>query len=89
LTLAHQLIVSEFALQAPATRDQQLAFLNSAMSFLDGASYVTYVSKTCLLNEMRLSHVHAIVRCLWRVVPHFDLCEYGRWRGWDRIESVQ
>ncbi|KAF8601605.1 hypothetical protein BDV93DRAFT_607944 [Ceratobasidium sp. AG-I] len=38
---SYQLVVSEFALQAPATRDQQVAFLKSAMSFLDGASYVT------------------------------------------------
>lgn len=39
---SYQLVVSEFALVAPATRDQQVAFLKSAMSFLDGASYVTY-----------------------------------------------
>jgi hypothetical protein len=38
------LIVSEFALVSPATRDQQVSFLKQAMSFLDGASYVTYVS---------------------------------------------
>ncbi|CAE6418070.1 unnamed protein product [Rhizoctonia solani] len=38
----YQLIISEFALVSPATRDQQVAFLKSAMSFLDGASYVTY-----------------------------------------------
>ncbi|CAE6391283.1 unnamed protein product [Rhizoctonia solani] len=36
------LIVSEFALVLPATHDQQVAFLKQAMSFLDGASYVTY-----------------------------------------------
>ncbi|KAG8722989.1 histidinolphosphatase [Ceratobasidium sp. 395] len=36
----YQLVVSEFALVSPATRDQQVAFLKSAMSFLDGASYV-------------------------------------------------
>ncbi|KAG8735885.1 hypothetical protein FRC10_010035 [Ceratobasidium sp. 414] len=38
----YQLVISEFALLSPATRDQQLAFLQSSMSFLDGASYVTY-----------------------------------------------
>ncbi|KAJ1309306.1 hypothetical protein OPQ81_004968 [Rhizoctonia solani] len=38
----YQLIISEFALVSPATRDQQVAFLKQAMSFLDGASYVTY-----------------------------------------------
>ncbi|CAE6486008.1 unnamed protein product [Rhizoctonia solani] len=38
----YKLIISEFALVSPATRDQQVAFLKSAMSFLDGASYVTY-----------------------------------------------
>ncbi|KAG8795980.1 hypothetical protein FRC12_007326 [Ceratobasidium sp. 428] len=40
----YQLVVSEFALIAPASRDQQVAFLKSAMSFLDGAAYVTYYS---------------------------------------------
>ncbi|KAG8718996.1 hypothetical protein FRC09_011763 [Ceratobasidium sp. 395] len=40
----YQLIITEFALVSPATRDQQLAFLKSAMSFLDGASYVTMYS---------------------------------------------
>ncbi|KAG9074765.1 hypothetical protein FRC06_010479 [Ceratobasidium sp. 370] len=39
---AGRLVISEFALLSPASRDQQLAFLKSAMSFLDGASYVTY-----------------------------------------------
>ncbi|CCO35151.1 hypothetical protein BN14_09266 [Rhizoctonia solani AG-1 IB] len=39
---AGRLIISEFALQSPSTRDQQVAFLKSAMSFLDGASYVAY-----------------------------------------------
>ncbi|KAG8711242.1 hypothetical protein FRC11_003331, partial [Ceratobasidium sp. 423] len=39
---SYKLIISEFALVSPATRDQQVAFLKSAMSFLDGASYVTY-----------------------------------------------
>ncbi|KAH7320466.1 hypothetical protein B0J17DRAFT_621563 [Rhizoctonia solani] len=38
----YQLMVSEFALQNPASRDQQVAFLKSAMAFLDGASYVSY-----------------------------------------------
>ncbi|QRV88206.1 glycoside hydrolase family 128 protein [Ceratobasidium sp. AG-Ba] len=38
----YQLVISEFALLSPASRDQQLAFLQSAMSFLDDASYVTY-----------------------------------------------
>ncbi|KAG8793504.1 hypothetical protein FRC12_002547 [Ceratobasidium sp. 428] len=40
----YQLVVSEFALVSPATRDQQVAFLKSAMSFLDGASYVAMYS---------------------------------------------
>ncbi|KAG9125377.1 hypothetical protein FRC07_007824 [Ceratobasidium sp. 392] len=40
----YQLIVTEFALNAPANRDQQLAFLKQAMSFLDGASYVAMYS---------------------------------------------
>ncbi|KAG8686821.1 hypothetical protein FRC08_012311 [Ceratobasidium sp. 394] len=39
---SYQLVISEFALLSPASRDQQLAFLKSAMSFLDGTSYVTY-----------------------------------------------
>ncbi|QRW05100.1 glycoside hydrolase family 128 protein [Ceratobasidium sp. AG-Ba] len=38
---SYKLVVSEFALKAPASRDQQVAFLKQAMSFLDGASYVT------------------------------------------------
>ncbi|KAG9120207.1 hypothetical protein FRC07_004383 [Ceratobasidium sp. 392] len=40
----NQLVVSEFALVSPASRDQQVAFLKSAMSFLDGASYVAMYS---------------------------------------------
>ncbi|CUA76335.1 hypothetical protein RSOLAG22IIIB_06215 [Rhizoctonia solani] len=38
----HQLIISEFALLVPASRDQQVEFLRSAMSFLDNADYVKY-----------------------------------------------
>jgi hypothetical protein len=38
------LIVTEFALNAPASRDAQLSFLKAAMSFLDGLSYVTMYS---------------------------------------------
>ncbi|QRV95003.1 glycoside hydrolase family 128 protein [Ceratobasidium sp. AG-Ba] len=40
----YKLVVSEFALNKPATRDQQVAFLKQAMSFLDGASYVAMYS---------------------------------------------
>ncbi|KAG9093063.1 hypothetical protein FRC07_011539 [Ceratobasidium sp. 392] len=40
----HKLVISEFALQKPATRDQQLAFLKSAMNFLDNADYVVLYS---------------------------------------------
>ncbi|KAF8602585.1 hypothetical protein BDV93DRAFT_557361 [Ceratobasidium sp. AG-I] len=39
---SYQLVISEFALIAPATRDDQVAFLKSALAFLDAASYVTY-----------------------------------------------
>ncbi|CAE6440330.1 unnamed protein product [Rhizoctonia solani] len=38
----HKLIISEFALMAPAKREQQVAFLKNAMPFLDGADYVKY-----------------------------------------------
>ncbi|QRV80476.1 glycoside hydrolase family 128 protein [Ceratobasidium sp. AG-Ba] len=40
----YKLVVSEFALNKPATRDQQVAFLKQAMSFLDGTSYVAMYS---------------------------------------------
>ncbi|KAG8766248.1 hypothetical protein FRC12_007005 [Ceratobasidium sp. 428] len=40
----HKIVVSEFALQKPASRDQQLAFLKSAMTFLDGADYIAMYS---------------------------------------------
>ncbi|CAE6489230.1 unnamed protein product [Rhizoctonia solani] len=36
----HKLIISEFALLAPSTREQQVNFLKSAMAFLDEADYV-------------------------------------------------
>ncbi|KDN42424.1 hypothetical protein RSAG8_06741, partial [Rhizoctonia solani AG-8 WAC10335] len=38
----HKLIISEFALLAPANREHQVAFLKSAMPFLDRADYVKY-----------------------------------------------
>ncbi|KAG8709995.1 hypothetical protein FRC08_017773 [Ceratobasidium sp. 394] len=40
----HKLVITEFALQRPAARDQQLAFLNSAMDFLDDTGYVELYS---------------------------------------------
>ncbi|QRW18084.1 glycoside hydrolase family 128 protein [Rhizoctonia solani] len=39
-----EIIVTEFALQAPADREQQVTFLIQAMAFLDAASYVPYYS---------------------------------------------
>ncbi|CAE6473044.1 unnamed protein product [Rhizoctonia solani] len=41
---AGRIIVTEFALQAPADREQQVTFLIQAMAFLDAASYVPYYS---------------------------------------------
>ncbi|QRV73077.1 glycoside hydrolase family 128 protein [Ceratobasidium sp. AG-Ba] len=43
----NKLVISEFGLPSPTTQDQKLAFLKSAMSFLDSAKYVdleSYVS---------------------------------------------
>ncbi|QRV73078.1 glycoside hydrolase family 128 protein [Ceratobasidium sp. AG-Ba] len=39
-----KLVITEFALQKPANRDQQLGFLKSAMEFLDNADYVLMYS---------------------------------------------
>ncbi|CUA71888.1 Alkali-sensitive linkage protein 1 [Rhizoctonia solani] len=38
------IIITEFALQAPASREQQVTFLTQAMAFLDAATYVPYYS---------------------------------------------
>ncbi|KEP46850.1 glycoside hydrolase catalytic core protein [Rhizoctonia solani 123E] len=38
----YQIIITEFALQAPANRAQQVKFLTQAMAFLDATSYVPY-----------------------------------------------
>ncbi|KAG9090693.1 hypothetical protein FRC07_012037, partial [Ceratobasidium sp. 392] len=40
----HQIVITEFALQNPANRDQQLGFLRSAMDFLDNVDYVAMYS---------------------------------------------
>ncbi|KAG8766197.1 hypothetical protein FRC12_007036 [Ceratobasidium sp. 428] len=40
----HKLVVTEFALQRPANRDQQLWFLKAAMEFMDHADYVAMYS---------------------------------------------
>ncbi|KAG9089694.1 hypothetical protein FS749_001132 [Ceratobasidium sp. UAMH 11750] len=40
----HKLVISEFALQKPASRNQQVDFLKSAMNFLDDADYVALYS---------------------------------------------
>ncbi|CAE6535315.1 Alkali-sensitive linkage protein 1 [Rhizoctonia solani] len=37
-----QLVITEFALLPPATRQDQTAFLNTAMAFLDNITYVDY-----------------------------------------------
>jgi len=37
---SNQIVITEFALQAPATADEQLSFLQSAIPFLNDASYV-------------------------------------------------
>ncbi|CEL63914.1 Alkali-sensitive linkage protein 1 OS=Schizosaccharomyces pombe (strain 972 / ATCC 24843) GN=asl1 PE=1 SV=1 [Rhizoctonia solani AG-1 IB] len=39
---AYKLVVTEFALLPPATREDQTAFLNNAMTLLDNTTYVDY-----------------------------------------------
>ncbi|CUA74765.1 hypothetical protein RSOLAG22IIIB_05705 [Rhizoctonia solani] len=51
----HKLIISEFALLAPADRDHQVAFLKSAMSFLDGADYVKYYAVFIASSPTKIS----------------------------------
>ncbi|CUA67338.1 hypothetical protein RSOLAG22IIIB_13398 [Rhizoctonia solani] len=65
----HKLIISEFALLAPADRDHQyypggrvaqvvlnfMAFLKSAMSFLDGADYVKYYAVFVASSPTKIS----------------------------------
>ncbi|CAE7183380.1 unnamed protein product [Rhizoctonia solani] len=49
------LIISEFALLAPAKREQQVAFLKSAMPFLDRADYVKYYAVFVASSPNRIS----------------------------------
>ncbi|CAE6497200.1 unnamed protein product [Rhizoctonia solani] len=39
---AYRLVITEFALLPPATREDQTTFLNTAMAFLDNVTYVEY-----------------------------------------------
>ncbi|KAG8700999.1 hypothetical protein FRC09_005620 [Ceratobasidium sp. 395] len=45
----YQIIISEFALQSPATQIDQAAFLKQAIPYLDNATYVAYASPLSII----------------------------------------